>query len=118
MRLACRIFAWSLAAAIIVLSVVPPSIRPTTQASHGLEHFAIFLITGVAFAAAYPNRLKTLLGLLILFCAAIELVQIWVPGRHARMTDFIVDALGSCFGLGLIYAGHRLRDASSLGPRS
>ena len=118
MRLTCRILGWVLVAAILVLSIVPPSVRPTTQASHGFEHLAIFLSAGIAFAIGYPSRLKILPGLLVLFCAVVELIQIWVPGRHARMTDFIVDALGSCFGVGLIYAAQRLRGASSVGPLS
>jgi VanZ family protein len=27
----------------------------------------------------------------IIFCAAVELMQLYVPGRHARLSDFIVD---------------------------
>jgi VanZ family protein len=29
---------------------------------------------------------------------ALELAQLWVPGRHARLEDFIVDALTACAG--------------------
>jgi VanZ family protein len=30
---------------------------------------------------------------------AIEILQIWAPGRHARLEDFVVDALACCVGL-------------------
>ena len=52
----CRASAWLLALAIVVLSLVPPSYRPITEASHNIEHFAIFLATGFAFCVAYPDR--------------------------------------------------------------
>jgi hypothetical protein len=35
------------------------------------------------------------------FAAAIEVVQNWVPGRHARMGDFVVDVVAACWGIGL-----------------
>jgi VanZ family protein len=30
--------------------------------------------------------------------AAIEILQLWAPGRHARLEDFVVDALAACAG--------------------
>jgi len=35
----------------------------------------------------------------VLFAGAIELAQLFVPGRHAGLGDFIVDALAACIGL-------------------
>jgi hypothetical protein len=54
-----RIFqavAWLLAGTIVVLSLSPPSVQPTTGAAHGLEHFLIFLATGIAFGFGYSRR--------------------------------------------------------------
>ena len=87
----CRASAWLLALAIVVLSLVPPSYRPITEVSHNIKHFAIFLTTGFAFCVAYPDRPFALATGLVIFCGAIELAQ--VPGRHARLSDFIVDAV-------------------------
>lgn len=95
----CRVLAWLLALAIVVLSLVPPSYRPITEASHNLEHLAIFLTTGFAFAVAYPEKPFALTIGLVIFCGAIELAQWWVPGRHMRLSDFIVDAAAACIGL-------------------
>jgi VanZ family protein len=97
----CRASAWLLALAIVVLSLVPPSYRPITEASHNLEHLAIFLATGFAFGVAYPDKPFALAIGLVIFCGAIELAQQWVPGRHARLRDFIVDAAAVCVGLGV-----------------
>jgi VanZ family protein len=97
----CRAAAWLLALAIVVLSLVPPSYRPITEASHNLEHLAIFLATGFAFGVAYPDKPFALAIGLVIFCGAIELAQRWVPERHARLRDFVVDAAAVCIGLGV-----------------
>src|SRR5215510_7239632 len=107
-----RIFqaaAWLLAGIIVVLSLSPASVRPTTGAPHDLEHLLIFLATGMAFGFGYPDRfrLPTIIAQPT-FAAAIEVTQIWAPGRHARMSDFLVDAVASCLGVGLSFAFVRL----------
>ena len=38
---------------------------------------------------------------LVIFAGAIELAQFFVPGRHARLSDFIVDGLAACIGAAL-----------------
>jgi VanZ family protein len=100
-----RAAAWLLALAIVLLSVVPPSIRPTVAPSyalaHVLEHLLAFLAIGLAFGVAYPRRGWTLTGALVAFTGAIEVVQLWVPGRHARISDFLLDATALCIGMGL-----------------
>jgi VanZ family protein len=98
-----RLTAWLLVLAIIVLSLGPPSSRPVTGAGHGLEHLLIFLATGLAFGLGYLRRFWSLSMALLTFAAAIEVAQMWVPGRHARLSDFLADAMASCLGVGLSY---------------
>lgn len=100
---AARIMAWFLAAVITVLSLVPPWLRPGTPAPHDLEHFAIFLATGVAFGLGHFRRPIVLTIALVVFAAMIELAQLFVPGRHARLSDFIVDTVALCAGVVLAY---------------
>jgi VanZ family protein len=96
---AARIAAWLLTVAIFVLSIVPPWLRPETGAPHSLEHFAIFFATGVAFGVGYSlKQVSVMVGLLI-FAGAIEFAQVFIPGRHARLSDFVIDALALCFGV-------------------
>ena len=96
-RKLAQIVAWSLAAAIIVLSVVPPDLRPQTVAPHNLEHLLIFAATGFAFGVGFDQKRTMLSIYLIVFAGFVELLQLIVPGRHARLSDFIVDA-ASIFG--------------------
>lgn len=93
-----RILAWSLGVAIVVLSVVPPTLRPETGLPHSLEHFGIFFTTGAAFGLAYHRSYLLLLPVLVIFAGCIEILQLIVPGRHARLSDFIVDALAVFVG--------------------
>jgi VanZ family protein len=95
---ASRIGAWLLAAAIIVLSLVPASLRPETDLPHDLEHVAIFAATGIAFGVGYGRRPGLVTLWLVIFAGAVELAQLAIPGRHARLSDFIVDALAVCIG--------------------
>jgi VanZ family protein len=94
-----RISAWLLATAVVVLSLVPPWLRPETDVPHDLEHFAIFAATGLAFGLGYSRRHLVVAVALVVFTGAIEMAQIVVPGRHARLSDFLVDALAVCIGL-------------------
>jgi VanZ family protein len=100
MRVAFKVGAWFLLLAIIVLSVVPPNYRPITPAPHVVEHWTIFFLTGLAFGLGYPRRHSAQSLALIAFSAGIELIQLAVPGRHARLGDFVVDALSVSIGVG------------------
>ena len=97
-RIACRTSGWTLALAILILSLVPPSYRVVTEAPHNFEHLAIFLGTGLAFGAGYPGRAFRIAAALVIFSGTVELLQQWVPGRHARLSDFLVDATAAGFG--------------------
>ena len=94
-----RISGWLLVAAIVVLSLVPPWLRPETGVPHDVEHFAIFAATGLVFGLGYSRRFFVVAVALVIFTGAIEIAQIAVPGRHARLSDFMVDALAVCIGL-------------------
>lgn len=109
---AFQVAAWLLAAAIVVVSLIPPSHRPTTGTSQGLEHVSIFLATGAAFGFGYPNRNWILAPALVAFAGAIELAQFWAPGRHARMSDFLLDAAACCIGAGAAWMLLKLKDAA------
>jgi VanZ family protein len=94
-----RIAAWLLTAAIVILSLVPPSLRPETNAPHSVEHFTIYAAAGFAFGLGYKHGHDLLAVLLVIFSGSIEISQLFVPGRHARLSDFIIDAIAPCMGL-------------------
>ncbi len=109
-----QITAWLLALAIIFLSLVPPSIRPVTDLPHDLEHFAIFLLTSFAFGMGYPRRYLFQLIALATFAGLVEIAQYLVPGRHARLSDFIVDAVAVCAGIGAAWVSVRTKPSLAL----
>jgi VanZ family protein len=112
-----RFLAWSLVFVIIVFSVVPPHLRPVTGAPHDVEHFAIFWLAGLAFGANSQRRVGLPLIFLILFCGAIELAQLFVPGRHATFRDFLVDAAASSLGVITLFLTTKILRTISLARR-
>jgi VanZ family protein len=99
-----RTLAWLMLAIIVVLSLVPPTARPTTAVAgwavpHALEHAGIFLLDGLAFGFGYPGHERWLSIGVAAFSGGIELAQLMVPGRHARISDFIVDVLAAGIGI-------------------
>jgi VanZ family protein len=96
---AARIAAWSLAIAIVVLSVIPPDLRPETAVPHNFEHFLIYSAAGLAFALGYECKPGLLAALLLIFTGSVEFAQLFVPGPHARLSDFIIDAAAAWAGL-------------------
>jgi VanZ family protein len=106
-----RATAWFLLTVIALLSLVPPGIRPTTFLPHKVEHAGMFLLAGVAFGIAHRGyeRLSSIGA--VIFCASVELAQLAIPGRHARFSDFVVDAVAICAG---IFVGSMLTRISSV----
>jgi VanZ family protein len=67
--------------------------------AHSLEHGAIFFATGLIFGLGYPCRQLLQAAGLMAFAGVIEVAQFLVPGRHARMSDFVVDAVSVFLGV-------------------
>ena len=98
-----RTLAWILVVVIVVLTVVPASDRPETGVEHGFEHLLAFGLVGLVFSLAYSWRLMVLIPSGIVFALLLELAQIPLPTRHARIEDFLVDAFGASIGITLAY---------------
>jgi VanZ family protein len=93
-----RIIAWLLAAAVTFATLGPARLRPHSHLGQDGEHTLAFVLLGLAFSLAYPgNRLRTAVITVILI-GVLELLQFVAPGRHARLEDFVVDALAACAG--------------------
>ena len=98
MKIIFRIVAWLLAAAVTFATLGPPRLRPHSHLGQDGEHALAFVLVGLAFGLAYTgNRLRTIVIMVVLI-GALELAQFVAPGRHARLEDFIVDALAACAG--------------------
>ena len=108
MKRLSQVLAWVLVFGIVVLSIVPPDARVVTDLPRPFEHLSIFLLTGFAFGLGYPDRYSMQSIALVLFAAAVELVQVWVPGRHPRLSDFAAAVLGLGLGIGLAFISTRI----------
>jgi VanZ family protein len=106
--LAAKVAAWFLASVITILSLSPPDYRPESGLPHNLEHFAIFAAAGLCFGIGYRRRSIPVAIGLIAFAGTIELAQRLVHGRHARLSDFIVDAFALCVSVavGAVVTNH------------
>jgi len=122
-RIAARTVAWIGIVGILILSVVPANERPTLAegwfgewAGHIIDHSAAFALVAAAFAIGYRFSLIWLLFLAFCFAAAIELLQVPVPTRHARMSDFVIDFVASCVAIAMVLIGERLNAAHAQMP--
>jgi VanZ family protein len=77
-----------------------PDILPYTGLPSDFEHFCIYGLAGLVFGLGY-GRKPILVTLFVVFAGLTEVAQLFVRGRHARLSDFIIDALAMCIGLAL-----------------
>jgi VanZ family protein len=94
-----RIFAWLLAAAVAFATLGPPRFRPRSDLGQDAEHALAFILLGLAFGLAYTRHRLLTAAMAVAGIGLIEILQFWAPGRHARLEDFVVDALAACAGL-------------------
>ncbi|MCK1421834.1 VanZ family protein [Bradyrhizobium sp. 180] len=118
MSILVRSFAWLLAAAVTFATLGPPGLRPHSDFGQDGEHALAFVLVGLAFGLAYRQRRLLTATAAIVLIGVLELMQFWAPGRHARLEDFLVDALTACLGFALAAAADwamtRLRTNSVL----
>ncbi len=99
-----RLSAWLLAAAVTFATLGPPRFRPHSPLGQDGEHTLAFIMVGLAFAFAYPRHRRSAMVTSVLLIGALELLQLMAPGRHARLEDFVVDALAAIAGFAVAAA--------------
>ena len=95
-----RLAGWGAIVAITVLSLIPATRRPATGMSGHLEHliayFGAALVLGLG--ARELGRVMRVGLLLTGYAGVLEVVQLWVPGRHAKLSDFVTSTTGILIG--------------------
>jgi VanZ family protein len=95
-----RIFAWLLGAAVALATLGPARYRPLNyNLGQDGEHALAFVLIGLAFGLAYTRNRWLTAVLAVVLIGIVEILQLWSPGRHARLEDFAVDALAAVAGL-------------------
>jgi VanZ family protein len=104
LKSAIRLAGWFVVLAIVVISVVPGRLRPDLLGEKHVEHLAAYLGAAMLLAAGYPRRSQLLLiGVLLSACsAALEIAQLWIPGRTASTADFAASSLGAWVGVAMV----------------
>src|SRR5262249_3198074 len=87
--------------AIGVLSEVPGSLRPHIFAVGQLEHFLAYFVAALLLTLGFWSRRNVLLLSLTLpiYAAALEVAQLFVPGRDSEFIDFFASWGGVCAGI-------------------
>src|ERR1700754_2417687 len=99
MMVILRIFAWLLAAAVAFATLGPARFRPLSNLGQDGEHALAFILLGLAFGLAYTRHRLLTAAIAVGGTGLIEILQFWAPERHARLEDFVVDALAACAGI-------------------
>lgn len=86
--------------AIAALSLVPAEWRPSAglakEVEHGIAYFIIAAVLTLADIARWPRILA-----IVALAAALEIGQLFVPGRASSLTDFLGSVAGGLLGFGL-----------------
>ena len=96
--------AWLLAAAVTFATLGPPRYRPHAALGQDGEHALAFVLIGLAFGLAYPTQRRLTFAIAIAAIALLEVLQLLAPGRHARLEDFLVDAVSAAIGFAVVGA--------------
>jgi VanZ family protein len=79
--------------------LAPADAIAATPLSPRHVRLAVFLLLGFMFGLAYSERPMLVLLVAIAALAMVEFAKQWVPGRHARVSDFIVNATAAVTGI-------------------
>jgi VanZ family protein len=94
-----KVVSWLIALGLAIVTIVPAGERPVTGLAHDFEHSLAFGLAGLTFGIAYARHLRALLFGAVVYAIVLELSQIPLASRHARLEDFIVDAVAACVGI-------------------
>jgi VanZ family protein len=100
---------------IIILSLVPGTLRPHSGIGGHYEHWIAYTVVGLAFGMGYAaTRRQLCFGLaLTLGAGGLELLQNFVPGRSPEVVGFLASAFGAWCGFAVaLFASAFLRAAT------
>lgn len=108
MKILFRMGAFLLIAAVVFATLGPPRYRPHSPLGQDGEHALAFVLVGLAVGFAFPQRRLVVAAVSVVLIGLLEIMQLWAPGRHARLEDFLVDAMAACIGLAVAAVVGRL----------
>ena len=107
-RTAARLAFWLALGAVAFVTLSPIADRPVTPFGSGVERFGAFAALSGLLMLAYPAHRMRWFWALVVLAALLEAGQNLVGGRHGRLGDFDVKALGAAAGALAALATERL----------
>lgn len=109
-----RLLAWSLLAALALVTVCPIEYRPDPESVPAwLQRTGAFALLGFLFAAGYPRHRWQVLAFTVTAAGALEASQMLDTSRHGCIADFAVKAGGGVVGVIGAFASSRLSRLSA-----
>lgn len=99
LRRAVAILAWLILAVIVFSTLSPIGMRPRLGVFVHLERFGAFAAMGFLFAIVHSRRAAAVLVCIVVAVVGLELLQMTMSDRHARLSDLAVKAAGGVFGV-------------------
>jgi VanZ like family len=85
--------------AIGALSLVPIEWRPHIGAPGQIEHLAAYVVAATVVSLSYPRRSLIIIVALFFYAACLEIAQLYAPGRHPAVSDWIAGSFGALIGV-------------------
>lgn len=94
-----RTMGWGGACLITILMLVPGSDRPHVLSSGLMEHILAYGLTSLALTCGYWHlRYPCVIAIgMTTYAGLLEALQLGVPGRSAKLIDFLMSAAGVWF---------------------
>lgn len=113
--------AWAFLAFIAFATLSPAHLRPKLTVTEPalivlLEHISAFALMGLLFSISYPRRQGFVYILVFGSAILLELLQIIIPDRDARVVDAATKLAGG--GAGILAAQWLLSIVASAKPRT
>src|SRR5581483_6592617 len=110
-RAAIRAAAWICVIAIAILSLTPREhLYRTSLGGHFVHVIAYAGCAWLCLVTCGRRRTEiTIAGLLVAYAGVLEILQLWVPGRHSGLDDLAASATGVAAGFLAEYIVRRLK---------
>jgi VanZ family protein len=119
-RTIARMAAWASVGFVVYATLVPLAMRPTLGGlGIDYERFAAYVVVSALIVLAYPRHPIRVGFALIALAIILEIAQLAIPGRDARVSDTVVKAVGAMVGMGVAWfwnkwlAGRALRSSET-----
>lgn len=99
--------AWIGLVGVAFSTLSPIELRPHVGGAN-YERLIAFALIGGLFGMAYPRHLLRVMIIVVGVAIGLEILQMIIPGRHARMFDAVVKSCGGIAGVFAAAIANRL----------